>query len=315
MKRWKRAACKQINLCLRLALLAVPGLLMLLPVLLLLTGSITSRQELAIYLGAVLGEERPSVEERLAEKEAGENAGENVRKGVQNRITWKLLPDYPTLEHYRKTLLLTPQFYTVFWNSVKLTAAILAGQLLVGTPAAWAFAVYRFRGEKLLFTGYIVLMLMPFQVTMLSQYLSLDRLGLMNTHAAVILPAVFSTFPVFLMYRSFCDIPQGLLEAARIDGAKEGYLFFHVGLPLASGGILSAMVLGFLECWNMIEQPLAFLKDKTLWPLSLYLPEIGIEQAGFSFAASVITLIPAVFVFLLGQDYLEQGIVSSGLKE
>ena len=75
------------------------------------------------------------------------------------------------------------------------------------------------------------------------------------------------------------------------------------------------MVLGFLEYWNMIEQPLAFLKDKSLWPLSLYLPEISQNRAGFAFAASVVTLVPSVFVFLLGQDYLEQGIVASALKE
>lgn len=322
MSKWKkgfRFICGRAEALLRLCLLAVPVLLMLLPVFILLTGSITSRQELAVCLGPVMGKNAAFFEEELQAE--GRTEGEREREGgkkperERERITWKPLPDYPTLEHYRKTLLLTPQFYTVFWNSVKITAAILAGQLLVGAPAAWAFGVYRFRGFRLLFTGYIVLMLMPFQVTMLSQYLSLDRLGVMDTHAAVILPAVFSTFPVFLMYRSFCDIPPGLLEAGRIDGAGEWYLFIHVGLPLASGGILSAMVLGFLECWNLIEQPLAFLKDKTLWPLSLYLPEIGIEQAGFAFAASVITLIPAVFVFLLGQDWLEQGIVSSGLKE
>ena len=87
-----------------------------------------------------------------------------------------------------------------------------------------------------------------------------------------------------------------------------------LGIGLGKGGILSALVLGFLEYWNMIEQPFAFLEDKTLWPLSLYLPEISWMQAGFAFAASVVMLIPAVFVFVMGQDYLEQGIVYSGLK-
>lgn len=75
------------------------------------------------------------------------------------------------------------------------------------------------------------------------------------------------------------------------------------------------MVLGFLEYWNLMEQPLAFLEDKSLWPLSLYLPEIHLDQAGYSFVASVITLIPPVFVFLIGQEYLERGIVASALKE
>lgn len=198
---------------------------------------------------------------------------------------------------------------------MKIVMWILTGQLFIAVPAAWAFAVYPFRFRKFLFTMYIVLMLMPFQVTMLSSYLVLNRLSLLNTHGAVILPAVFSTFPVFLIYRGFCDLPKGLMEAARIDGAGEWTIFARLGLPLASGGILSAAVLGYLEYWNLIEQPLAFLEDQSLWPLSLYLPEISLEQAGYSFVASVITLIPAVFVFLSGREYLEQGIVASALKE
>ena len=260
------------------------------PIFLLLSGSVMSRQELSQYLAPLFGK-------------------------AEGYIGWRLFPQYPTGEHYWKLLLYTPQFYTVFWNSLKLVAAILGGQLLIGVPAAWAFAVYRFRGRKFLFTIYIVLMLMPFQVTMLSSYLVLDRLHMLDTQGAVILPAIFSTFPVFLIYRGFRGVHPGLLEAGRMDGAGGLRLFVMIGLPLGSSGILSAFVLGFLEYWNMIEQPLTFLKNKALWPLSLYLPEIGLNQAGFAFAASVVTLIPALFIFLLGQDYLEQGIAMSGLKE
>ncbi len=150
---------------------------------------------------------------------------------------------------------------------------------------------------------------------MLSNYLVLDQLGLMNTQWAVILPAAFSTFPVFICYGGFRQIPAAMLESARIDGAGEAAVFIKIGLPLGKGGILSALVLGFLEYWNLMEQPLAFLDNKELWPLSLYLPEITWQQAGYAFAASVITLIPSVFVFLMGQDYLEQGIIYAGLKE
>ena len=196
-----------------------------------------------------------------------------------------------------------------------MTAWILSGQLLVGVPAAWAFAVYKVRGSRFLFAFYVVLMLLPFQVTMLSSYLMLDKLSLLNTQSAVILPAVFSTFPVFLCYGGFRSIPAQLYEAARIDGAGEGFIFFKIGLPLGKNGILSALVLGFLEYWNMVEQPMAFLEEKALWPLSLYLPEITWARAGYAFCASIITLIPAVFVFVMGQDYLEQGIIYSGLKE
>lgn len=183
-----------------------------------------------------------------------------------------------------------------------------------GRACGMGIAIYEVRGKNVLFTIYVVLMLLPFQVTMLSSYLTLDRLSLLDTQWAVILPAVFSTFPIFIIYGGFRAIPKSLIEAARIDGAGEIYIFFMAGIGLGKGGILSALVLGFLEYWNMIEQPFAFLEDKTLWPLSLYLPEISWTQAGFAFAASVMMLIPAIFVFVMGQDYLEQGIIYSGLK-
>ena len=271
-------------------LLLLLGAVFCAPILFLLSGSIMSRYEL-----------RESLLPLMAD--------------TDRLISWRFLPFYPTFGHYAKILFQTPQFFIVFWNSMKITVSVLLGQLVIAVPAAWAFAVYRFRFRKLLFTLYVVLMLMPFQVTMLSSYLVLDGLGLMNRHGAIILPAIFSTYPVFLIYRGFCDLPGGLVEAARIDGAGEWTIFARLGLPLASGGILSAAVLGFLEYWSLIEQPLAFLEYQSLWPLSLYLPEISLEQAGYSFVASVITLIPAVFVFLSGREYLEQGIVASALKE
>ena len=190
-----------------------------------------------------------------------------VLTGGEGFASWKLFPRYPTLRSYVELLLDSPEFFVMFWNSVKLTGGILVGQLLVGVPAAWGFARFSFPGKKLLFIIYIALMMMPFQVMMLSNYLVLDSLGLLDTLTGIILPAVFSTFPVFIMYRFFEGIPEALMEAARLDGAGEFMLFIRVGLPLGSPGIISAMVLGFLEYWNLIEQPMAFLKTKSLWPL------------------------------------------------
>lgn len=280
------------SLCdgLRMMCLLFPGILVCLPVMLLITGSVMDQYELRHYLLPVFTQ------------------GEDF-------IGWKWVPDYPTFENYKRLLFLTPQFFVLFWNSMKLVVCILTGQLLIGVPAAWAFAVYRVRGSRALFSLYVVLMLLPFQVTMLSSYLVLNRLSLLNTHMAIILPAVFSTFPIFLSYGGFRAIPSQLFEAARIDGAGELTIFIKIGIPLGKSGLLSAMVLGFLEYWNLMEQPLAFLEDKALWPLSLYLPEISWQQAGYAMCASFITLIPAAFVFVLGQDYLEQGIIYSGLKE
>ena len=277
------------------SILLLPGILVVLHAVLLVTGSVMDQYELAELLKPI-----------FREKGAGE---------AFQFITWRLVPDFPSFSNYGKLLILSPQFFVLFWNSVKMVLLILAGQLLIGVPAAWAFAAYQNRFGKLLFTLYVVLMLLPFQVTMLSSYLVLNGFSLLNTHTAVILPAVFSTFPVFLCYGGFRGIPMQLFEAARVDGATEMFIFFKIGLPLGKSGILSALVLGFLEYWNMMEQPMAFLDDKSLWPLSLYLPEITWERAGFAFCASIITLIPAAFVFVLGQDYLEQGIIYSGLKE
>lgn len=266
------------------------GSLFCAPVLLICSGSIMSRCELAESLLPLM-------------------------TGSDDMITWRLFPIYPTFAHYFRILFQTPQFFAVFWNSMKIEVWILAGQFLVAVPAAWAFAVYTFPFRKTFFALYIVLMLLPFQVTMLPNYLILGKLRLLNTHGAVILPAVFSTFPIFLVYQGFRSLPANLVEAARADGAGEWTIFVRLGLPLASGEILSAGVLGFLEYWNLIEQPMAFLEEQSLWPLSLYLPEISLEQAGYSFVAAVLTLIPVIFVFLFGRDYLEQGIAASALKE
>ena len=221
----------------------------------------------------------------------------------------------PTLRHYVELLLDSPEFFHMFWNSVKITGGVLIGQLLVGIPAAWGFAKYRFPLKKVLFFLYLILMMMPFQVTMLPSYLTLNRMELIDTQWSVILPAVFSTFPVFILYRFFCSVPEALLEAARIDGAGEKEVFLYIALPMGSSGIIAVFVLGFLEYWNLIEQPLVFLKSKNLWPLSLYLPNIDAGSAGIAFAASMVTLLPAFLVFLWGRDYLEQGIVASAVKE
>lgn len=225
------------------------------------------------------------------------------------------LPQYPTLGHFKDLLIFTPEFYTVFWNSLLMVGIILVFQLVVAVPSAWAFARFNFKGKRLLFNLYVIFMLMPFQVMMLSQYIVLDKLHMMNTRLAVILPAIFSTFAVFLIYRSFANIPGDVLDSARIDGANEWQVLRYIGLPLGKHGILSCLVLSFLDYWNMVEQPLAFIKDKSKFPLSLYLPMLDMTNAEKMLAAAVVTLIPAVFIFVIGEYYLEQGIISSALKE
>lgn len=272
------------------AVLILAGFVMVLPVLMMACNSFMGPQELKEAYGAVLGEGRENLSARF-------------------------LPVYPTLRPYVELLLDSPDFFVMFWNSVKQVFSILIGQTAVGTMAAWAFARYEFRGRKPLFMMYMILMIMPFQVTMVSSYLVLSKLALLDTHLALILPGIFSTFPVFIMEKFFRSIPKEVFEAAQVDGAGELASFLMIGIPLGSPGIVSALILNFLEYWNAMEAPMTFLKTKSKLPLSLYLPEITTDQMSASFVASVVMMIPAVLGFLWGREYLQKGIEASGLKE
>jgi multiple sugar transport system permease protein len=265
-------------------------LLMLLPLAMILSGSLMGRQEFLETCGRVLAD-------------------------YDGKTGFRLFPLYPTLRAYVKLLLDSPEYFTAFWNSVIQAAGVLAGQLVIALPGAWAFARYRFPGKKLLWTLYILLMILPFQVTMVSGYLVLNGMHLMDTRAAVIFTGIFSTLPVFILRKSFGGLPAEVIEAARIDGAGELRIFLHIGIPLGMRGIGSVLILGFLEYWNVIEQPMTYLKSRALWPLSMYLPQMAKGDAGAVFAASAVTMLPAVLLFLVGQESLEQGIALSGLTD
>lgn len=263
--------------------------IMVFPLVMLSVDSLMGKQELLETCGAVL-------------QDQGGYAG------------FHLFPNYPTLRAYVRLLLDTPEYFTAFWNSMFQTLGILAGQLLVAVPAAWAFARFRFPGKNMLWFLYMLLMILPFQVTMVSGYLVLSGAHLMDTHGAVILPGIFSTLPVFILQKTFAGLPREIVEAARIDGAGNLRIFFYIGIPLGRSGIFSILILGFLEYWNAIEPPMTYLKTESLWPLSLYLPQmINIETAS-AFAASILTLLPAMLLFFVGQESLEQGIVASGMS-
>lgn len=272
-------------------LLIVLALLAVYPVIFLSAGSLMGADELEDCLGAVVS-------------------------GAEGYASFPALPKYPTLQHFVEVLLDSPEFFVMFWNSILITFGVLGGQFVAGTMAAWGFARYEFPCKRGIFLLYIVLMLLPFQVLMLSDYLLLDRLRLLDSLWAVILPGMFSTFPVFIMYRFFAEIPDSLIESARLDGAREWQLFWYLALPMGSSGIIAALVLGFLEYWSLIEQPLTFIKDKSKLPLSVFLPDLTMTgKAGFLFAVSVVTFLPAIIVFMGGRDYLEQGIMAGAVKE
>lgn len=233
----------------------------------------------------------------------------------RDRVRAVLFPSYPSPEAFIELLIRSPGFFVMFWNSCIQVLPMLAGQLVVAAPAAWAFAKFRFKGKRMLFGLYVILMVLPFQVTQVSNYLVLDRLGLLDSHLALILPGIWSTLPVFIMTKTFETIPGVLMEAAYLDGAGEFYTFFHVGLPLGYPAVVTSLMLSFVEGWNALEQPITYLKDKTLWPLSLYLPSIAEDKASVAFAASLITCLLPVLIYLNCQEELEQGVAASGVKQ
>lgn len=258
------------------------------PIWLLFAGAITGESELQATLGPALT-----------------NSG-------QARLV--LLPSWPTLQTMLELLLDTPEYFVTYWNTCAQVLPQVAGQCLVGAPAAWALSRLVFPGRRAVRSLYIVLMLLPFQVTMVPSYLTLHALGLLDTVWAVILPGVFSTFPVFLMQRGFDAVPKSLLEAAAIDGAGLWQQFFRIGLPVGLPGVLAAMTIGFLDAWNALEQPMTFLKTPSLWPLSLYLTNTNGSNLALTMAASLVMLLPAVLLFSFGQKYLEQGILAGAVK-
>lgn len=274
----------------RVVFLLTLTILLCLPIWIAMTGSISAQWELEEHLSPVFA-------------------------GGEEKAQWPLLPEAPTLKSLVEVLLDSPGFFVMFWNSVAISAATLMGQLLLDVPAAWALARFPMKGKKSIQNLYIVLMLMPFQVLMFPQYLALKGLNLLDTLWAVILPGIFSTFPVFVLERFFRSIPEEILEAARLDGAGEGRIFLQIGIPLGLPGILAVGILSFLDSWNLIEQPMTYLKNKSLWPLSLFLPEIGLEEMGLGFAAALLMLLPAMLLFWGCQESLEQGIAMSGGKD
>lgn len=238
-----------------------------------------------------------------------------VISGGKGMAKWTVLPNYPTLQPLVELLLDTPHFFVMFWNSFKIVLPSMLGQLLIGAPAAWALSRFKFRGRRVIMGFYITLMLLPFQVTMVPNYLTADELKIMDTVWAVILPFAFSAFPVFIMSKNFDSVHHSIIEAAGVDGAGYIRTFMSIGVPLGMPGILSALVMGFLDTWNAVEQPMLFLKDPRNWPLSLYLPQIAQEKLSLAMVSSLIILMPAALIFLFGQKYLVLGIQSAGVKE
>lgn len=226
-----------------------------------------------------------------------------------------LIPELVVPDQYYAVLVKKSQFLYMFWNSVIIVLPIVAGQTVIASMAAYAFAKLRFRGRDQLFFVYLTVMLMPFQVTLVPNYLVADWLGLINSNLSIILPGIFNTFGVFLLKQYMEQIPDSYIEAAKVDGAGQIAIFFRIILPMCKNGIAAMFILLFIDNWNMVEQPLIFLQDATAQPLSVYLSKIAEGERGIAFAASVLYMLPMLLIFLYGENYLIEGIQRSGIKE
>lgn len=208
-------------------------------------------------------------------------------------------------------------FARYYFNTIKLTVIITLAQLLTCSLAAYAFAKIDFPERNALFVGYIATMIVPFQVLMIPQFILLRNLGLVNTHMALILLQSFSPFGVFLLRQFYLNIPNELLEAARIDGLSEFGIYRRIMLPLSRPALATLTILTFVFVWNDFLGPLIYLHSPKLRTIQLgirmFISQYSADYA-LIMAASVCSLVPVVIIFLAAQKYFVEGISFSGLK-
>ncbi|MCR5800211.1 MAG: carbohydrate ABC transporter permease [Lachnospiraceae bacterium] len=234
---------------------------------------------------------------------------------VSNTVHLKFIPDFVSFKQYYTVLIASPDYLLKFWNSVILVVPIVVFQVVVALLAAYGFTRYRGRIREMIFFAYIILMLMPYQVTLVPNYLVSDKLGLLDTYSSIWLPGIFSPFGVFILTKSMRRIPSGIIEAARVDGAGEWRIFATITTPLIKGTIASVVILVFIDYWNMVEQPLIMLTDQDMHPLSVFLSKINEGEIGLAFAVATVYMIPTLLTFAYGEDYLVEGIsYQGGLK-
>lgn len=231
-----------------------------------------------------------------------------------NAVTFHLIPDQFTLRAYKEILWDSPFYLIKFWISILISGLIVCGQLLVSITAGYAFAKFNFWGRDILFFIIIIIMMMPYQVTLVSNYIVLDQMHLIGTYAALILPAVFSPFGVFLLRQMISTMPTDITDAARLDGAGEFTILRKIVVPYSKSGIIALIVLSFIDSWNMVEQPIVFLNNPYRYPLSIFLSRLSSNNPGAVFACGVLAMLPALLLFAYCKDDMIQGIRFTGLK-
>ncbi|MEV4410953.1 carbohydrate ABC transporter permease [Catellatospora sp. NPDC049609] len=206
---------------------------------------------------------------------------------------------------------------TYLGNTVFLSLAITLLQVLTGSFAAYGFAKVRFRGRDTLFVAYIATIAVPWQAYMIPQYIMMQKAGLTDTFLSLILLQAFGAFGVFLMRQYYLTIPDELSEAARVDGLSEYGIWARIMLPLSKPALASLALLTFVNTWNDYMGPFIYLTSNDLWTIQLGLRSfVGQYDADYAMmmTGSVLSVLPILVIFLLGQRYFIQGIATSGMK-
>ena len=297
-KLMTRDRVEKIRLVIRTVTAGFFAFLFLMPIVLTITNSFMTSSEISANYGMIFAKSN------------------GVRVFISKTVNLKFIPDIISFDQYFKALFLSPEYLMKFWNSFFYVVPIVIFQLAVASLASYGFARYRGRVREVIFFSYIILMLMPYQVTLVPNYLVSTWLNIIDTRWAILLPGFFSPFAVYMLTKYMRRIPSSIYEAAEIDGAGEWQIFTGVCLPNCRGGLVSIAILIFIDYWNMVEQPLILLSDDQLHPLSVFLSRINAEEISLAFAVAVIYMVLPMMVFLYGEDYLVEGIIyQGGIKE
>lgn len=229
-------------------------------------------------------------------------------------IQW--IPENPRWQNYMDIWTKIPLAKFVL-NTAKLTVIVTCLQLLTSSFAAYAFAKLDFKYKNLLFMAYISTIAMPWQVYMVPQFIMMRGMGMNDSHMAIICLQAFSAFGVFMMRQFYQGIPDELCEAARIDGMSEYKIYSRIMLPLSKPALSTLTIFTFVATWNDFLGPMIYLKTeskKTLQiGLRMFISQYSSEY-GLIMAASVLSLIPILIVFLSLQKYFVEGIAATGVK-
>ena len=285
---------RQILLVLMTIFAAVAAVIFLLPTVLTITNSFMSQTEINANYGVVF------------------NSVTDSKTFISKTVNLKFIPDIVSFSQYFSVLFKTPDYLLKFWNSAILTVPIVIFQTVVALFASFGFSRLTGKLKEIIFFVYIILMLMPYQVTLVPNYLVSEKLGILDTRWAIILPGIFSPFAVFLLTKAMKRIPKTYFEAAMLDGANEFQIFTSICYPMVRSAVFSVLMLVFIDYWNMVEQPLILLSDESMHPLSVFLSKINSGDTGLAFAVAVIYMMPSLLMFLYGEDYLVEGITYSG---